>query len=118
MRDRFKIHNAPDTIWLVYGDIEQDCNHGDCDEVTWCTAPQYEADIEYIRASEVAGDKAELAALRVEVERLQARVAELEEAVAIEREACAQICDSVNNHDNPMTASDCAAAIRARGEKP
>lgn len=72
MRDRFKIHNAPDTIWLVYGDIEQDCNHGDCDEVTWCTAPQYEADIEYIRASEVAGDKAELAALRVEIERLQA----------------------------------------------
>ena len=31
-----------------------------------------------------------------------------------EREQCAQICDSVNNFDNPMTAIDCAAAIRAR----
>lgn len=28
-------------------------------------------------------------------------------------EAAAQICDGVNNHDNPMTASDCADAIRA-----
>ena len=31
-----------------------------------------------------------------------------------EREACAQICDSVNNFDNPMTAIDCAELIRAR----
>ena len=31
-----------------------------------------------------------------------------------EREQCAQICDSVNNFDNPMTAIDCAVAIRAR----
>jgi len=32
-----------------------------------------------------------------------------------EREACARVCDSVS-HDNPMTASECAAAIRARGK--
>ena len=35
---------------------------------------------------------------------------------AAEREACAKVCDSVNNYDNPMTASDCADAIRARGQ--
>lgn len=35
---------------------------------------------------------------------------------AAEREACAQICDSVNSYDNPMTANDVAAAIRARGQ--
>lgn len=37
-----------------------------------------------------------------------------------EREACARIVESVNNYDNPMTARDCADAIRARGqhEKP
>jgi hypothetical protein len=34
-------------------------------------------------------------------------------AILAERERCAQICESVNNHDNPMTANDCAAAIRA-----
>jgi hypothetical protein len=35
------------------------------------------------------------------------------QAVRNERERCARICESVNNHDNPMTANDCAAAIRA-----
>lgn len=28
-------------------------------------------------------------------------------------DAAARVCESVNNHDNPMTANDCAAAIRA-----
>ena len=27
-------------------------------------------------------------------------------------ERCAAICDSVNNYDNPMTATDCAAGVR------
>lgn len=27
-------------------------------------------------------------------------------------ELAARVCDSVNNHDNPMTATDCAEAIR------
>ena len=36
---------------------------------------------------------------------------------AAEREECAKVCDSVNNYDNPMTASDCADAIRARGQQ-
>ena len=36
---------------------------------------------------------------------------------AAEREACAQILDSVDNYANPMTANDCAAAIRARGQQ-
>jgi len=34
-----------------------------------------------------------------------------------EREACARILDSVDNYANPMTAKDCAEAIRARGSK-
>lgn len=40
----------------------------------------------------------------------QGRAAGLEEA--------AKICDSVNNHDNPMTARDCADAIRALSPPP
>jgi len=45
---------------------------------------------------------------------LQAEAAadQLRAAVMEERERCARICESVNNHDNPMTANDCAAAIR------
>ena len=33
-----------------------------------------------------------------------------------EREACAKVCDGMD-HDGVMIAADCAAAIRARGEK-
>ena len=33
---------------------------------------------------------------------------------AAEREACAQILEWVDNYANPMTATDCAVAIRAR----
>ena len=36
---------------------------------------------------------------------------------AAEREACAQILDGVDSYANPMTANDCADAIRARGQK-
>jgi hypothetical protein len=45
------------------------------------------------------------------IERFAALVAEAE------REACARILDSVDNYANPMTARDCAEAIRARGSK-
>ena len=33
-----------------------------------------------------------------------------------EREACAKVCEDMD-HDGVMIAADCAAAIRARGEK-
>lgn len=36
------------------------------------------------------------------------------QAILLEREACAKICDSVDNYANPMTAKDCADAIRSR----
>ena len=40
--------------------------------------------------------------------------------VGIEREACAQVCDEIANKPSNVVlgvALDCAAAIRARGEK-
>ena len=37
-------------------------------------------------------------------------------AAAVEREACAKVCDGMD-HNGVMIAADCAAAIRARGEK-
>ncbi len=39
--------------------------------------------------------------------------AEIAAAVAAERERCLRIVQSVDNYSNPMTANDCAAAIRA-----
>ena len=38
---------------------------------------------------------------------------QLAAAVAAERERCLRIVESVDNYSNPMTANDCAAAIRA-----
>lgn len=38
-------------------------------------------------------------------------------AVAAEREACARVCEEVASRDYDYLATDCAAAIRARGEK-
>ena len=45
-----------------------------------------------------------------ELERFAALVA------ATEREACAKVCDGMD-HNGVMIAADCAAAIRARGNK-
>ena len=43
---------------------------------------------------------------------------ELEAAVLAEREACAKVCDEVLSTMFPARVSDCAAAIRARGQDP
>jgi hypothetical protein len=40
----------------------------------------------------------------------------IERAIEAEREACAKVCDDMD-HDGVMIAADCAAAIRARGER-
>ena len=39
-------------------------------------------------------------------------------AVAVEREACAKVCEEVGNRDRDSHAWDAAAAIRARGQDP
>jgi hypothetical protein len=41
----------------------------------------------------------------------------VEAAVLAEREACAEVCDRFAENEAGFVAEDCAAAIRARGEK-
>ena len=45
----------------------------------------------------------------------------LDSAVKAEREACAELCEEMEDKENPyernVAVLDCAAAIRARGEK-
>ena len=43
---------------------------------------------------------------------------QLAAAVAKERDRCLRIVESVDNHSNPMTANDCADAIRAGAKEP
>lgn len=42
---------APDSIWLVYGDIDRDTTHHECvrsGEVLWCEDKQFPADQRYV----------------------------------------------------------------------
>lgn len=50
-----KVLNAPESIWLCYGDMwDGDAEHDDLcrhdDQVTWCDAQQDSADVRYVRA--------------------------------------------------------------------
>ena len=41
---------------------------------------------------------------------------QIDEKIAIEREACARVCDKLGDEYGDANAADCAAAIRARGQ--
>lgn len=48
-----KVTEAPEEIWLNYGDIDRDCTHAECyssGEVTWCQDKVFESDVRYVRA--------------------------------------------------------------------
>ena len=68
-----KVTGSPAEIWLVYGDIDRDCTHAECAEVTWCEDKQHTSDVRYVRA-----DVAEAMAA---------------DAVDAERERCAKMAD-------------------------
>jgi hypothetical protein len=49
-----KVIDPPETIWLVYGDLEHDDTHTNCcasGEVMWCEDAQFAADVRYVRAA-------------------------------------------------------------------
>ena len=48
-----KVTDAPETIWLVYGDLEHDDTHANCyrdGDVGWCDDAQFPSDVRYVRA--------------------------------------------------------------------
>lgn len=51
-----------------------------------------------------------------EIERVNAYIKELEDAVKVEREACAKVCDDLDKMRGYSYADKCAAHIRARGQ--
>jgi hypothetical protein len=50
--DAAEVTNAPSRVWLVVGDIDGRCEFTSLSDVdvSWCDAPQYDADVEYVRA--------------------------------------------------------------------
>lgn len=67
-----RVTGAPETIWLVYGELEHDDTHANCadsGEVTWCEDAQFPADVRYLRADLMYQQAREIAAQEVAAER-------------------------------------------------
>jgi hypothetical protein len=103
-----RVTGAPETIWLVYGDLEHDDTHANCaysGDVWWCEDAQFPADVRYLRADLLYDQARELAA----------------QLVADERERCASACEGearLWEADGKVPAIEarlCAARIRALG---
>ena len=48
-----RVTESPDTIYLVYGDLEEDTTHAEEQrhgEVHWCGDKQFTSDVQYVRA--------------------------------------------------------------------
>lgn len=51
-----RVIDPPESVWLVYGDLECDASHHECcasGEVTWCEDPQFAVDVRYTRTDRV-----------------------------------------------------------------
>ena len=62
-----RVSDAPETVWLVYGDLEHDDTHANCcasGEVTWCEDAQFSADVRYLRADLLYHEAQQIAAQR------------------------------------------------------
>ena len=64
-----RVTGAPETVWLVYGDLEHDDTHANCcasGEVTWCEDAQFPADVRYLRADLLYHEARQIAARALE----------------------------------------------------
>lgn len=88
-----RVTGSPETVWLVYGDLERDVTHRECcesGEVTWCEDAQFPADVRYLRADLLYQQAREIAA-----QALNTRERELLQGL-IERELWhAKTCDAI-----------------------
>lgn len=66
-----KVTDSPERIYLQYGDIDIDCTHDECEEVSWCNEPVYDSDIAYVRADIADTLRDKVRELEVEVETLR-----------------------------------------------
>ena len=67
-----KITDAPAAIWLVYGDIERDCTHQECNrngDVGWCDDKQFDSDVEYVRSDTIEAQAERIRVLREALQR-------------------------------------------------
>lgn len=51
--DEPKVIDPPNKIYLVYGDLDEQCLHHECEDVSWCTTSQFPSDVRYIRSDAI-----------------------------------------------------------------
>lgn len=93
-----RVTDAPEAVWLVYGDLDQDSTHRECcdsGEVTWCEDAQFPADVRYLRAD----------LLYIEARQIAAQ------EVAAERERCAQVVRDFPHWIGPHAKRELLAAM-------
>ena len=93
-----KITDAPAAIWLVYGDIERDCTHQECNrngDVGWCDDKQFDSDVEYVRADTIEAQAERIRVLREALERLDGQChGEREVSAVFVRKVCRAALDA------------------------
>ena len=72
------VTGCPESIWLIYGEVDTDTAHDECHEIGWCDEPLWPADVRYVRGDVADRHAADAAALRRERDALAARLAEIE----------------------------------------
>ena len=93
-----KITDAPAAIWLVYGDIERDCTHQECNrngDVGWCDDKQFDSDVEYVRSDTIEAQAERIRVLREALERLDGQChGEREVSAVFVRKVCRAALDA------------------------
>lgn len=106
------VTGAPETIWLVYGELERDDTHANCyreGDVGWCDETQYASDVRYVRAdiAEAENDRRRGNDVRV-----------LETAVAVVSRALDALVGACLDADGRPCAPDRGAVMRAKSILP
>lgn len=97
-----RVTDAPEAVWLVYGDIDRDSTHRECcasGEVMWCEDAQFAADVRYLRADLLYIEARQIAAQEVAAERERWRATIEDAAHQLEK---ARIWAGMEWHYNPL----------------
>jgi hypothetical protein len=92
-----RVTGSPESIWLVYGDIDGDADHAECDEVMWCEDSQYASDVKYVRADQFDAQAAEIDRLKTALEKIARHMSSDWPAICIENVKTARNALGVGN---------------------
>ncbi len=103
-----EVSGAPESIWLCYGPIDEDCTHDEAErggDVSWCDTFVDESDVKYIRADRYATRIAERDALLAERDELaegRDNIQQDLDGIVRKHAAMAFTCDSLQSENREL----------------